>query len=64
MGLNELIINQLSEKKNEPKFMNKARLKALQIWKKLEEPTWAELFYPKINYQEIVYYSAPKYKKN
>ena len=63
MGLNELIINQLSEKKNEPKFMNKARLKALQIWKKLEEPTWAELFYPKINYQEIVYYSAPKYKK-
>lgn len=62
IGLNETIVHQLSNKKNEPEFIKKARLKALNIWKKLEEPLWAELFYPKINYQEIVYYSAPKYK--
>ena len=59
-GLNEDIIKLISSKKDEPEWMLKWRLKAFEIWKKMEEPDWAKVNYPKINYQDIYYYSAPK----
>jgi len=43
--------------------MYESRLQALKIWQRLQEPNWAELNYPQINYQDIAYYSAPKIKK-
>ena len=61
-GLNEKVIRQLSAKKNEPDFMLSYRLKAFRYWKTLSEPTWSEVKYPKIDYQGISYYSAPKKK--
>ena len=59
-GLNEDVIRLISAKKNEPKFMLEWRLKAYRHWLKMEEPTWANVHYPPIDYQSIVYYSAPK----
>lgn len=59
-GLNEEIIRLISAKKNEPEWMLDYRLKAYHHWLKMEEPTWAHVSYPKINFQDIVYYSAPK----
>ena len=61
-GLNEDIIRFISQKKNEPEFMLEWRLKAYRHWLTLKEPTWAKVSYPKINYQDIIYYSAPKQK--
>ena len=61
-GLNEETIHFISRKKNEPEFMLEWRLKAFRHWKKMEEPTWAHVHYPKINFQDIIYYSAPKRK--
>jgi Fe-S cluster assembly protein SufB len=61
-GLNEDIIKQLSAKKEEPEFMLEWRLKAYRHWLTMKEPTWANVHYPKINYQDISYYSAPKKK--
>ena len=61
-GLNEEIIRLISAKKNEPGWMLEYRLKAYKHWLTLEEPTWAQVSYPKINFQDIVYYSAPKQK--
>lgn len=61
-GLNEDIIRLISSKKNEPEFMLEWRLKAYRHWLTLKEPTWANVKYPKINYQDIIYYSAPKQK--
>jgi Fe-S cluster assembly protein SufB len=65
-GLNEDIIRLISSKKQEPEFMLDWRLKAYRHWASLEkaqaEPKWANIHYPPINYQEIVYYSAPKQK--
>jgi Fe-S cluster assembly protein SufB len=61
-GLNEDIIRFISAKKNEPQFMLDFRLKAYRYWLTLEEPTWANVHYPKINYQDVIYYSAPKKK--
>ncbi len=61
-GLNEEIIRFISAKKNEPEFMLLFRLKAFRHWLTLEEPDWAFVKYPKPDYQEIVYYSAPKKK--
>jgi len=61
-GLNEDIIKFISQKKNEPEFMLEWRLKAYRHWLTLKEPTWANVKYPKINYENIVYYSAPKKK--
>lgn len=61
-GLNEEIIRAISEKKEEPAFLLEFRLKAYQQWLKMEEPKWANVRYPAIDYQEIVYYSAPKKK--
>src|SRR5579872_4856601 len=62
-GLNEEIIRTISAKKNEPEFMLEWRLKAYRHWLTMTEPTWPNVHYPAIDYQEIVYYSAPKMKK-
>jgi Fe-S cluster assembly protein SufB len=63
-GLNEDVIRLIAAKKNEPDWMVEWRLKAYRYWEKLEkseaEPKWANVHYPPINYQAIVYYSAPK----
>ncbi len=61
-GLNEEIIKIISAKKEEPEWLLEYRLKAFAHWQTLEEPSWANLNYPKIDYQDIVYYSAPKSK--
>ena len=62
-GLNEDIIIQISKKKNEPEFLLNFRLEAYRKWLEMEEPHWANIHYPPIDYQDICYYSAPK-KKN
>jgi Fe-S cluster assembly protein SufB len=62
-GLNEEIIRTISAKKNEPEWLLKRRLKAFEVWKKMEEPDWANVSYEKPNYQDIIYYAAPKQKK-
>jgi Fe-S cluster assembly protein SufB len=62
-GLNEDTVRFISAKKNEPEWMLEWRLKAYNHWLKMEEPTWANIKYDKINYQDIIYYSAPKQKK-
>lgn len=59
-GLNEDIIRQLSAKKQEPEWMTEWRLKAYRHWLTMEEPHWANVKYPPVDYQEISYYSAPK----
>ncbi len=59
-GLNEDVIRQISAKKREPQFMLDWRLKSYRHWVKMQEPTWANVHYPPIDYQSIVYYSAPK----
>jgi Fe-S cluster assembly protein SufB len=62
-GLTEDIIYLISKKKNEPDFMLNFRLKAFKKWKSMKCPNWAQLEFATINYQEIIYYSAPKTKK-
>ena len=62
-GLNEKTVQLISKKKNEANFLLKFRLKAYKKWKKMNEPSWAYLKFPKIDYQDIIYYSAPKSKK-
>ncbi len=59
-GLNEDIVRTISAKKAEPEWMLEWRLKAYRHWLKMVEPTWANVHYPKIDYQNIIYYSAPK----
>jgi Fe-S cluster assembly protein SufB len=59
-GLNEDVIRLISAKKQEPQFMLDWRLKAYRNWLKMQEPAWANVRYPAIDYQGIVYYSAPK----
>ena len=59
-GLNEDVIKAISAKKNEPSWLLDFRLKAYKKWLKMEEPSWANLKYPKIDYQDISYFSAPK----
>ena len=61
-GLNEDIILFISEKKGEPEFLLEWRLKAYRYWLKMVEPQWPQVKYPKIDFQKIVYYSAPKKK--
>jgi Fe-S cluster assembly protein SufB len=61
-GLNEDIIRLISTKKGEPPFMLEWRLKAFRHWLTLAEPRWPNVEYPPIDYQAIVYYSAPKQK--
>ena len=62
-GLNEDIIKLISSKKEEPKWLLDWRLKAFEEFKKMSEPEWSNLNIPKIDYQDISYYSAPKKKK-
>jgi len=62
-GINEGTVRTISAKKNEPDFMLQFRLKAYKKWLTMEEPNWAKLNHPKINYDDIIYYSAPKTKK-
>ncbi|HET6375826.1 MAG TPA: Fe-S cluster assembly protein SufB [Methylocella sp.] len=59
-GLNEEIIRFISAKKNEPSWLTGWRLSAYRRWLTLDEPRWAKVGYPKIDYQDICYYSAPK----
>jgi Fe-S cluster assembly protein SufB len=61
-GLNEDVVRLISAKKNEPEFMLDWRLKAYRHWCSMKEPTWQNVHYPPIDYQDIVYYSAPKTK--
>ena len=60
MGLNEDIIRFISAKKNEPEWMLEWRLKAYERWLTMEEPAWARVDYPKIDFQDAYYYAAPK----
>lgn len=62
-GLNEDIICQISAKKNEPAFMREWRLKAYRHWTKMKEPHWSNVTFEPIDYQTIIYYSAPKTPK-
>ena len=59
-GLNEDIIRLISSKKEEPEYLLNFRLNAFKKWQQMKEPNWAELGYDEINYQDIIYYSAPK----
>jgi Fe-S cluster assembly protein SufB len=59
-GLSEDVIRLISSKKNEPKFMLEWRLKAYRRWLTMKEPHWGNLHYEPIDYQDIIYYSAPK----
>ncbi|MCL4155765.1 UNVERIFIED_CONTAM: hypothetical protein GTU68_000569 [Idotea baltica] len=60
MGLNEDIVRFISAKKEEPQWLLDWRLDAFSKWKQMKEPTWPNVHYPKIDYQDIRYYSAPK----
>jgi len=59
-GLNEDIIRLISKKKNEPQFLLEWRLKAFRHWQTMTEPHWQKAYYPPIDFQKIIYYSAPK----
>jgi len=63
MGLTEDTVRFISNKKNEPKWLLEYRLKAFKYWLTIEEPDWALVKHPPINYQDIIYYAAPKQKK-
>ena len=62
-GLNEDVVRLISAKKNEPEFLLQFRLKAFRRWQQMTEPVWPHVSYPPINYQDIIYYSAPKTKE-
>ncbi|MGA7616554.1 MAG: Fe-S cluster assembly protein SufB [Thermoanaerobaculia bacterium] len=62
-GLSEDVIRLISAKKNEPQFMLEWRLKAFRQWQTMQEPHWAKVNFPPVDYQKISYYSAPKKKK-
>ena len=59
-GLNEEVVRLISEKKREPAWLLEWRLKAYRTWLTMTEPTWQNVHYPAIDYQDIIYYSAPK----
>src|SRR5262245_55423016 len=63
-GLDEDVIRLISKKKGEPDFLLQWRLKAYRHWLTMKEPTWQNVHYPPIDYQSIVYYAAPKQKKD
>src|SRR5579863_7078614 len=62
-GLNEEIVRTISAKKSEPEWLTQWRLKAFRHWLTMEEPKWPHVKYGPINYQDIIYYAAPKPKK-
>jgi Fe-S cluster assembly protein SufB len=59
-GLNEDIVRYISERKNEPAWMLEWRLEAYRRWRVMQEPTWAKVSYPKIDFENLHYYAAPK----
>ncbi len=59
-GINEDVVRLISEKKKEPKFLLDFRLRAYRTWLGMTEPNWAKLGYPVIDYQDLIYYAAPK----
>ncbi|MDY0199723.1 MAG: Fe-S cluster assembly protein SufB [Bacteroidales bacterium] len=61
-GLNEDVVRLISQKKGEPEWMLDIRLKAFRHWQQMEMPQWAHLKIPEIDYQDIIYYAAPKQK--
>jgi Fe-S cluster assembly protein SufB len=62
-GLNEDVIRMISAKKNEPEWLLEFRLNAYRHWLTMEEPEWANVSYPKIDFQDIIYFAQPKPKK-
>ncbi len=62
-GLTEDVVRVISKKKEEPQFLLDFRLKAFRHWQTLQEPTWAKIHHAPIDYQDIVYFSAPKPRK-
>jgi len=62
-GLTEQTVRLISQKKKEPEFLLEFRLKAYKKWKQMVEPEWAYLKFPQIDYQDVIYYSAPKSQK-
>ena len=63
-GLSEEVVRAISKKKQEPEWLLEWRLRAYRHWLTMTEPTWANIHYPPIDYQKIVYYSAPKQAKD
>src|SRR3990172_3877376 len=63
-GLNEEIVRFISAKKNEPEWLLEWRLKAFRHWQTMKEPRWPNVRYEAIDYQDIIYYSAPKRKES
>jgi len=63
-GLNEDVVRVISAKKQEPEWLLEWRLKAFRHWQTMKEPTWANVHYAAIDYQDIIYYAAPKSKKD
>ncbi len=61
-GLNEDIIRLISSKKQEPDWLLEWRLKAFEVWQTLTPPSWHNVKFPPVNFQDIIYYSAPKQK--
>ena len=62
-GLNEDVVRIISKKKNEPEWLLNSRLEAFKIWQEMEEPDWAHLNYEKPKFDDIIFYAAPKPKK-
>ncbi len=62
-GLNEDVVRLISQKKNEPEWLTEWRLAAFEQWKSMKEPKWPNVHYPPIDYQDIIYYAAPKKKE-
>ena len=62
-GLNEDTIRFISAKKSEPQWLLEWRLRAYRTWTQMQEPNWAKIGYPAIDYQDAYYYSAPKVKQ-
>ena len=63
-GLNENIVRLISQKKNEPTWLCEWRLKAYKHWLTMDEPNWAKVDYPEIDFNKISYFAAPKKKLN
>ena len=63
-GLSEDVVRLISAKKKEPEWLLEWRLKAYRHWLTMKEPTWANVHYPAIDYNDIIYYSSPKSKKD
>ena len=62
-GLNEDVVRFISAKKEEPEWMLEWRLKAFRHWQSMKEPTWSNVSYPKIDFQDMIFWAAPKQKE-